>query len=114
MPQVHNIGKTRFTQLLNNYRVQWGWRLVVRGWTQEIEPPYRTSKPFIVRLPNAKALVYGKWTGELDEESALNTAIQGRVLTDDDFSEEKGWTPAAYEDSEESGWDFDPGPYYMG
>ena len=103
MPEVHNIGKTRFTQLLKNYRVEWGWKFVVRGWTQEIEPPFRTAAPVIVRLPGNKALVYGKWTGTLDEESALETAIQGRVLTDDDFQEEKGWIPAPDQDSKE-GW----------
>lgn len=103
MPQVHDIGKTRFIQLLNNYRVQWGWRFAVRGWTQEIEPPYRTATPVIFRLPNSRALVYGKWVGEADEESALSKAIQGRVLTDDDFSEEKGWVPAPDQDSEKSG-----------
>lgn len=101
MPQVHDIGKTRFIQILENYKVEWGWRFIVRGWTQEIEAPYRSAKPFIVRLPNDKALVYGKWSAELDEEAALNQAIQGRVLSDEDFQE--GWQPAAYQDSEAGG-----------
>ena len=106
MPQVHNIGKTRFTQFLHNYRVQWGWRFVVRGWTQEIEAPFRTSEPFIVRLPFHNALVLGRWTGSQDtEEAALENAIQGRVLTDDDFSEEKGWVPAPDQAPEESWYD---------
>ena len=37
MPEIHNLGKSRFTQVLTNYRVEWGWKFVVRGWTQEIE-----------------------------------------------------------------------------
>lgn len=73
---------------------------MVRGWTQEIDEPFRTSSPFIFRMPNYKALVVGKWAGtQLDEETALNNAMQGRVLKDEDF--EEGWTPAAYQDSEE-------------
>ena len=73
---------------------------MVRGWTQEIDEPFRTSSPFIFRMPKYKALVVGKWAGaQLDEETALNNAMQGRVLKDEDF--EEGWTPAAYQDSEE-------------
>lgn len=100
MPKVHNIGKHRFTQLID-FPVQWGHKLVVRGWTQEIEEPFRTSEPLIVRLPFHKALVLGKWTGtQSDEETALNAAMQGRVLQDEDFQE--GWTPPAYQAGEES------------
>jgi hypothetical protein len=101
MPKIHNIGKTRFTQFID-FPVKWGWRVVVRGWTQEIERPFRTSEPLIFRMPFHKALVLGKWTGQQpDEESALSNAIQGRVLTDEDFSEEKGWIPAPEQTGEE-------------
>jgi hypothetical protein len=58
-------------------------------------------------MPKHKALVLGKWTGtQPDEETALNNAMQGRVLKDEDF--EEGWTPAAYKDGEKSReyWDF--------
>ena len=73
---------------------------MVRGWTQEIEEPFRTSKPFIFRLPKHKAFVYGKWTGQQpNEETALNRAIEGRVLADEDFQE--GWTAPAYQNPEE-------------
>lgn len=115
MPKVHNIGKTRFTQLLHNYRVEWGWRLFVRGWTQEIDEPFRTAEPFIVRLPFHNALVLGRWTGARDdEEDALNHAIQGRVLTDDDFSEENGWLPAPDQAPEESWHDIYSGAGDLG
>jgi ABC-type bacteriocin/lantibiotic exporter with double-glycine peptidase domain len=101
MPKVHNIGKQYFTQYIE-FPVKWGWKITVRGWTQEIDEPFRTATPFIFRLPFHKALVLGKWTGKQDdEETALNNAIQGRALTDEDFKE--GWTPAAYEVGEESG-----------
>jgi hypothetical protein len=69
-------------------------RLFVVGWSQEIEEPFRTATSLIVRLPFRKALVFGQWTGQLDEYAALTKAVQERVLADEDFSEEKGWTPA--------------------
>lgn len=99
MPKVHNIGKHRFTQFID-FPVKWGCKVVVRGWTQETSDPFRTSEPLIFRLPFHKALVVGKWTGsQPDEETALNNAIQGRALTDEDF--EEGWTPPAYQAGEE-------------
>ena len=80
--------------------------MVVRGWTQEIEEPFRTSKPFILRLPKFKALVCGRWTGVKDEEEALSGALETREVTYDDFTEEAGWTPAPDSDREEGGKDF--------
>jgi predicted phosphodiesterase len=73
--------------------------IFVVGHTQEIEYPYRTSKPVMIRLPFYRVLVIGKWSGQLEEETALSTALEMRVLTDEDFQE--GWTPAAYEAGEE-------------
>jgi hypothetical protein len=101
MPKVHEIGKKHFLQILHNYKVQWGSRVVVKGTTQEIEPPFRTATPFILRLPFNKALVLGKWSGKINDETyALNLAIQGRVLTDEDFQE--GWTAPAYQNTKKS------------
>lgn len=103
MPKVHQLGPNRFIQVIN-FPVQWGWRVAVRGETQEIEEPYRLATPVIVRLPFHKALVFGKWTGKMpDEESALQKAMQGRVLKDEDF--EEGWTAPAYQATEEDFWD---------
>jgi len=90
MPKVHDIGPA-FVQV-TNFPYQWGKKLVVRGWTQEIEEPFRTAKPFIVRLPKYKALVFGKWTGATTEEAALNGALERRDVTYEDFTEEAGWT----------------------
>jgi hypothetical protein len=102
MAKVHNIGKQHFVQLID-FPVKWGLKLVVRGWTQEIEEPFRTAKPFIIRLRNHKAFVVGKWTGvQPDEETALNRAIEGRILSDEDF--EEGWEAPAYQAPEEDFW----------
>lgn len=103
MPKVHNIGKQHFAQYID-FPVTWGWKLAVRGWTQEIEEPFRTTdNALIVRLPFHKALVFGKWTGYKNEEEALERAIQGRVLKDEDF--EEGWTAPAYKVAEKDFWD---------
>jgi len=104
MPKVHNIGTKRFVQYID-FPVKWGWKLVVRGWTQEIEPPFRMATPLIVRLPGYKALVFGIWTGQKSEEEALSAATGMRILSNEDF--EEGWTPAAYQAPEESIWDSD-------
>lgn len=99
MPKVYNIGKDKFTQYID-FPVKWGWKVAVRGWTQEIAEPFRrTDDALIVRLPFHKALVFGTWKQQLNEEEALERAIQGRVLKDEDFQE--GWTPPAYKAGEE-------------
>jgi hypothetical protein len=100
MPKVHNIGPV-FVQV-TKFPYEWGSKVVVRGWTQEIEEPFRTSKPFILRLPKFKALVCGRWTGLKTEEEALSVALETREVTYEDFTEEAGWTPAPDTDSEES------------
>lgn len=104
MPKVHNIGKQHFFQYFR-LPAKWGWKLIVKGYTQEIEEPFRESKPTIVRLPFYRVLVIGKWTGQLNEEEALEKAIQGRVLKDEDFK--KGWTAPAYKAGEADIWDWD-------
>ena len=105
MPKVHKLGPKHFVQLID-LPVIWGKKFVVRGWTQEIEEPFRTSKPFLVRLPKYKVLVFGKWTGaKQDEEEALKSALETREVTYDDFTEEAGWTPAPDSDREESSED---------
>jgi hypothetical protein len=101
MPKAHKIGSKHFVQL-TNFPFKWGFKFIVRGWTQEIEPPYRTSTPLIVRLPRYKALVFGAWSGMKDEEEALSTALGRREVTYDDFTEEAGWTPAPDSDREAS------------
>ena len=106
MPKAHNIGPL-FVQL-TKFPYEWDGKFVVRGWTQEIDEPFRTSEPLIFRLPNYKALVMGRWTGAKDEEDALNFALERRDVTYDDFTEEAGWTPAPDSDREESVDNFHP------
>jgi hypothetical protein len=105
MAKVHNIGQRHFFQNLGFYPALWGKRLWVKGWTQEIEFPFRSANTFIVRLPFNRAVAFGKWSGQLDEEEALNRAIQGRVLRDEDF--EEGWTAPAYQAGTTSFEDWD-------
>jgi hypothetical protein len=102
MPKVHNIGSHRFIQFIK-FPVMWEGKLAVKGWTQEIEEPFRSATPIIVRLPFHNAIVFGRWTATHTEEEALNKAVQRRDLSDDDFQEERGWTPV--QDSEASSED---------
>jgi len=99
MPKIIPLGKNYFAQYMR-FPVQWGNKLFVKGWTQEIEEPFRTAEPVILRLPRYRALVLGKWDGQLSEEEALNRAVERRDLTDEDFVEERGWVPAPDQDSE--------------
>ena len=101
MPKAHKIGPKHFVQLVN-LPVKWGFKFIVKGWTQEIEPPFRTATPYLVRLPMYKALAFGKWTGTKTEEEALKSALETREVTYDDFTEEAGWTPAPDSDRETS------------
>lgn len=105
MPKVHNIGKNHFVQFFR-FPANWGKKFIVRGETQEIEEPFRTSTPLMLRLPFYRVLVLGKWTGyQPDEETALNNAMHGRVLKDEDF--EEGWQAPAYQVAEADIWDWD-------
>ena len=107
MPKVHKLGPQHFIQI-TNFPFEWGSKVVVRGWTQEIEEPFRTSTPLIVRLPRYKALVFGRWSGQTNEEEALNLAVQRRDVTYDDFTQEAGWTPAPDSNREKGGNNFHP------
>ena len=100
MPQAHNIGPL-FVQV-TNFPYEWGNKVVTRGWTQEIEEPFRTSKPIIIRLPKYKAIVFGIWTGAQNEVEALKNALGMREAHENDFKEEAGWKPAPESDREES------------
>ena len=53
-----------------------------KGWTHEIEEPYRKGSCLVFRAPFTKlGLVFGVWTvAEQDEEVALTSAIWGRKL----------------------------------
>ena len=84
------------------FPAKWGFKIAVKGYTQEVVEPFRKAEPWIIRLPFYRAVIIGKWNGsQPDEESAINNALRGRILNEEDFDKEKGWTPAPYEDSEE-------------
>ena len=100
MPKVHTLGPL-FVQV-TRFPYEWGNKLVVRGWSQEIEEPYRTATPFIVRLPKYHGLVLGRWGAMKEEEEALSGALARREVTYDDFTEEAGWTPATESNRETS------------
>jgi hypothetical protein len=100
MPKVHTLGPL-FVQV-TRFPYEWGNKVVVRGWSQEIEEPYRTAIPFIVRLPKYHGLVLGKWGAMKEEEEALSGALARREVTYDDFTEEAGWTPATESNRETS------------
>ena len=106
MPKAHNIGPL-FVQV-TNFPYEWGTKVLVRGWTQEIEEPYRTATPLIVRLPKYKALVLGRWTGTKEETDALNAALGRRDVTYEDFTEEAGWVAPPDSTGEEGSLDFHP------
>ena len=100
MPKTHNIGTQHFVQL-TKFPYEWGHKVVTRGWTQETEAPYRTATPLIVRLPRYRALVLGRWTGQTDV-GEVDKLIGLRIVTEDEFTEEKGWTPPPKSDREKS------------
>jgi hypothetical protein len=100
MPKVHTLGPL-FVQV-TRFPYEWGNKVVVRGWSQEIEEPYRTATPFIVRLPKYHGLVLGKWGAMKEEEEALSGALARREVTYDDFTEKAGWTPATESNRETS------------
>lgn len=111
--KTHDLGSFYIQLIWAPYtwlRVPW-----VRGWTQEIEEPFRTSTPLLVRLPFRRALVLGKWRNEnLSEDEALNRAMERRDVTYDDFTEEAGWTPPPGEGNAEGVEDGDFGPHWVG
>lgn len=52
-----------------------------KGWTNEIEEPYRRGSCLVFRLPFAKfGLVFGIWREKQEETVALTAAVWGRHL----------------------------------
>lgn len=55
--------------------------IVEKGWTHEIEEPYRKGDCLVFRLPFIKhAIAIGRWGEEQDETEALTAALWGRHL----------------------------------
>jgi hypothetical protein len=52
-----------------------------KGWTHEIEEPYRRGSCLVFRVPFTKpGFVIGKWAESQTEDEALTAAIWGREL----------------------------------
>jgi hypothetical protein len=98
MPKTHKIGPQHFVQI-TKFPYQWGKKVITRGWTQETDEPYRTANPLILRLPWYRALVLGKWNGQTTV-SEVDKLIGLRIVTEDEFTEEAGWTPPPKSDRE--------------
>ena len=55
--------------------------VVEKGWSHEIEEPYRKGSCLVFRLPYTKhGLVFGLWGASQEEDEALTAAIWGRHL----------------------------------
>jgi len=55
--------------------------IVEKGWTHEIEEPFRKGSCIVFRFPFTKpGLVFGLWGNAQDETEALTAAIWGRHL----------------------------------
>jgi hypothetical protein len=55
--------------------------ILEKGWTHEIDEPYRKGSCLVFRIPFTKpGFVLGKWGKAQDEEEALTAAIWGRRL----------------------------------
>jgi len=100
MPKTHDIGSKYFVQI-TRFPYEWNKKVVTRGWTQETEAPYRTATPLILRLPRYRALVLGKWNGQTDAVE-VDKLIGLRMVTENDFTEEAGWTPPLKSNREKS------------
>jgi hypothetical protein len=55
--------------------------VIEKGWTHEIEEPFRRGSCLVFRLPfTHRGFVLGWWLESQDEDSALTSAIWGREL----------------------------------
>ena len=55
--------------------------IIEKGWTHEIEEPYRRGSCLVFRVPFTKpGFVVGKWAEAQTEDEALTAAIWGREL----------------------------------
>lgn len=81
MPPTHQIGKTRFIQTMDYPSRK--FPLIDKGYTQEIEWPYRKGDSLVLRMPfGRRALVVGKWVKTMDEQDALESAVGARWVGD--------------------------------
>ena len=74
-----NIGPLYVTGLTYPHRKP--LPILEKGWTHEIEEPFRRGSCLVLRLPFTKpGLVIGWWVESQNEDDALTAAIWGRNL----------------------------------
>lgn len=94
MADTHEIGLRRrfFWQIL---QVPHKPALISRGWSTQIEPPFRRAVPVVLRIPfTTFAIAFGYWkdTG-WEEEEALLAALAGwGVDLFEDPNDDDEWT----------------------
>jgi hypothetical protein len=84
MPETHDMGPL-FAHTVN---LKPGTPFIHRAPTDEIQPPYRRSNSFIIKIWPGKGIVLGRWRHTWRNESdALYTALQGygNALSTDDI-----------------------------
>jgi hypothetical protein len=80
MAQTHDLGRF-YTSSMNYLHRKAAPLLVERGWTNEIERPYRRGKCLVLRIPfTLKGLVFGLWGRPGNEEDRLGAAIGLREI----------------------------------
>jgi hypothetical protein len=83
VPKVHDIGSKFYVHRMAYPSTK--FPLSERGFTQEIDFPYRDGKCLVVRIPlTRQAVCVGVWGDDRDEEEALTDALRARTLTDEE------------------------------
>jgi len=79
MPITKNAGSL-FTHTMEYPTTN--YPLVEKGYSQEIDHPFRKGTSIVVRIPfTTKAIVFGKWGEIQDEDEALRDAIGARDIS---------------------------------
>lgn len=85
MAETHSLGRLYVTRM--KYLTRKGMPLLERGWTTEIDHPWRRGLGICARLPLTRlGLVVGWWFDQGSEETNLRIAIEARdwVATNED------------------------------
>ena len=78
MPAVHNIGRLYTHKFAYPDRV---FPVVDRGLSQETTWPFRSSRPWVVRIPFSRyGFVLGWWGQEVPEDVAMERAVSGALI----------------------------------
>lgn len=79
MPVTHDAGRLYATHM--RYLTRKGMPLLERGWSNEIEHPFRRGRCLVLRIPFTKfGIVMGLWGRPGDEDTRLQDAAGMRLL----------------------------------